>query len=82
MLWSEGNCGMGAQPGEPCVDCVGTCQAGRCVGGTGKCNPDNCDGCCEGDNCVDGVQLVACGTGGEPCQMCTPPKMCKQGKCQ
>jgi hypothetical protein len=65
-------CGTG---GFPCTDCSlvgqtcntgsGTCQAGP------ACGPGLCNGCCQGDTCIEVLTDSACGKGGNACVDCT-----------
>ncbi|HEY3818167.1 MAG TPA: hypothetical protein VGL81_13400 [Polyangiaceae bacterium] len=63
--------------GETCHACTGGTQCtyggtgGVCVmPEAGACGPATCPGCCDGDVCAVGDQLVACGKGGAACVDC------------
>jgi hypothetical protein len=82
-------CGHG---GEPCARCdpmdgTGTCEAdpnggGVCVQAP-TCGPGNCNGCCYGNVCAQGAQDIACGSGGQMCQVCSnSQETCVNGQCQ
>ncbi|MGH1344230.1 MAG: C2 domain-containing protein [Nannocystales bacterium] len=68
--------------GESCVPCDGAtvCDEGACVEPP-ACSPDNCDGCCDGDNCVAGDADAACGAGGGQCSACPDGASCDGGIC-
>ncbi|MGH7296925.1 MAG: hypothetical protein ACRELB_18440 [Polyangiaceae bacterium] len=62
--------------GQACANCQstgGTCfstgEGGFCQGQS-LCGPQNCQGCCEGDLCVNGTQPGQCGIGGQVCGDC------------
>jgi hypothetical protein len=44
------------------------CNGQQCV--TAACGPQNCKGCCFGDQCLTGTDPTACGAGGEQCLNC------------
>lgn len=75
-------CGTG---GQKCADCTSTNET--CDGTTHKCvaqacGPQNCNGCCLGNVCQQGLQDNACGLGGFQCQNCSGMnQFCDQGKC-
>jgi hypothetical protein len=53
----------------------GTCQAGLvCRAAKCRCVPASeggtCEGCCDGDTCVDRPTAERCGTQGDPCRSC------------
>ncbi|MBV1858252.1 MAG: hypothetical protein KUG77_07560, partial [Nannocystaceae bacterium] len=68
--------------GESCAACDGStvCDEGVCVEPP-ACSPDNCDGCCEGDTCVEGDSDAACGAGGGQCSDCPDGATCDGGVC-
>lgn len=74
---SSGACGLGA---SACVDCGAdsTCSDGACV--SAAC-AESCDGCCDGDTCLDGTQDDACGTDGGSCSPCGPNLFCGSTGC-
>jgi hypothetical protein len=84
---SQTECGSS---GENCHACTGGAQCAS--GGTGgvcvmpeagACGPSTCTGCCDGDVCAVGDQLVACGTGGAACLDCAVYGMvCTAAACQ
>jgi hypothetical protein len=47
------------------------------------CGPSNCHGCCDPDGyCQDGVDILACGTGGVACHVCPSEALiCSAGAC-
>ncbi len=51
------------------------------TGAPPRCNPDNCRGCCDGDACVEGVDVSACGVGGGQCSACPDGSTCDAGVC-
>jgi len=54
------------------------CMAGRCVGTSATCNPQNCpDGCCSGTTCVRPTTDLKCGIGGATCQACPAQTQCE-----
>lgn len=46
------------------------------------CGPENCEGCCAGNNCVVNVTPGACGKDGQACKACGPNEACSAGVCQ
>jgi hypothetical protein len=81
-------CGLA---GQQCQDCrvIGagaTCNLVPPAGGVcrpPRCGPDNCKGCCLGDQCVDGSSDPnSCGVGGAMCAPCGANSMCVNGMCQ
>lgn len=63
--------------GEFCANCTvnsATCTNQACVGNMGGCNPSNCGGCCDGQNCVQpsAQSGMQCGQGqaGSLCVSC------------
>jgi hypothetical protein len=75
-----------ASVGDRCLDCTAQglfCHNGYCTPG---CSPSNCAGCCSGNVCATGTQVVACGVGGVACNDCTVPPaftgaVCEAGIC-
>ncbi|MBI5545379.1 MAG: hypothetical protein HY901_15955 [Deltaproteobacteria bacterium] len=70
-------CGVG---GRACDDCSArglSCASGVCAS---KCNPTNCDGCCDGDTCRS-ESNASCGTGGVVCKTCRQSEKCSDGAC-
>jgi hypothetical protein len=69
-----GSGGLGCQACAPSTN-GGHCAADPGVGGhcegAGTCNATNCAGCCLGEVCAVGMQNVACGLSGAPCQDCS-----------
>jgi hypothetical protein len=45
------------------------------------CTPDNCDGCCAGDECRPGTATSACGAAGFGCEACDADETCDDGSC-
>jgi hypothetical protein len=73
-------CGLG---GQICADCTISglkCAPGH-VCGDQYCGPGNCSGgCCLGNQCKDGRDPLACGTGGLSCTSCVSQgKTCQVG---
>ncbi len=68
--------------GEVCAPCEGgmVCDEGACVEPP-ACSPDDCDGCCDGDDCVAGTDVAACGRGGGQCGECPDGATCDSGVC-
>lgn len=50
-------------------------------GTSGSCTPSSCQGCCQGQTCVDPPVNAACGIGGLPCAPCPADKICQSGSC-
>ncbi len=73
-------CGRG---GSPCLDCKApaVCAEGVCESPP-DCNPDNCDGCCDGDDCIATPSDAACGAGGSECTSCGDDASCIDGTCE
>lgn len=81
----------GCQPGNAptacgrdagtCAVCAGaqSCLLGQCTSTT--CGSQNCNGCCDGTQCVTAGTSLKCGTGGSPCVACTSPAVCQGGAC-
>lgn len=64
-------------------DCTPNAQGGGGVcSGTPFCAPDNCSGCCEGDFCLPGGDVTACGGGAAACDVCDANEECVLGQCQ
>lgn len=43
------------------------------------CTPDNCQGCCREDKCLEGKERDACGQRGVACQTCSAAQDCVEG---
>jgi len=73
-------CGRG---GSPCLECEAPaeCAEGVCESPP-SCGPDNCDGCCNGDTCVDSPSNSACGASGSECTECDAAATCEGGSCE
>jgi hypothetical protein len=55
--------------------------AARCVPEV-QCTPENCNGCCdEGDHCLPGSEVAACGKQGSACISCAPSTCNANGTC-
>ncbi len=71
---TQAECGRGAEACHACTggdQCVANGTGGACVmPEAGACGPSNCPGCCEGNVCAMGNQVIACGTGGAECINC------------
>jgi hypothetical protein len=47
-----------------------------------SCTPDNCQGCCREDKCIEGKDKDACGRNGAACQSCSAAQECTdEGQC-
>ena len=84
------DCGYG---GQQCLPCYPPMGRGECVpndGGGGTCSTFElcsaltCTGCCYGNVCAQGDQVMACGAGGVVCDDCAnhPGTTCIGGSCQ
>lgn len=68
-------------------DCCGTdCPPNNGGGGGGggtpqTCTPANCNGCCDGTTCREGVTDNNCGRGGGACVACAAGTSCAAGIC-
>ncbi|MBN2498152.1 MAG: hypothetical protein JXR96_26415 [Deltaproteobacteria bacterium] len=60
-----GDCACGMR-GAACLD------GQRCVSGACICDAYSCDGCCDGPTCRRGDEDAFCGSGGVPCEDCSP----------
>jgi len=71
-------CGTGGVACAPCVAPNLTCNTGTgACEVTGTCDGTTCaTGCCTGNVCQPGTTLVACGTGGVACDVCTGTEVC------
>jgi hypothetical protein len=83
--------------GGACAACpAGAICRGTCVTVQPDCGPENCSGCCQGNDCASGISGNACGHGGEQCiapcgPYCVPnpggggtcqvPEICGPGNC-
>lgn len=75
-------CGMG---GEFCSRCSGSqsCNGNSCQDFGVRCGPDNCDGCCAGDSCIEKTSTSACGIKGKACTACKKGQLCTAaGTCE
>ncbi|MEM6992802.1 MAG: C2 domain-containing protein [Myxococcota bacterium] len=72
-------CGLS---GAACVACMGAeqCAEGECLEPP-SCDVDNCDGCCDGDTCVESPDDAACGSDGLQCTACPEGSVCEEGAC-
>lgn len=73
-------CGRGGIACEAC-EAPAQCAEGVCEAPPG-CSPDNCDGCCDGDDCIAVPNDAACGADGGECTSCEDPAVCDEGICQ
>ncbi|RYZ36148.1 MAG: hypothetical protein EOO71_32900 [Myxococcaceae bacterium] len=79
----QGTCGCG--PGPACGPNAGACFAGRCICGLGPacgpglacsskgqcvCDASTCNGCCDGNSCIEAPNKNQCGRNGTACQKC------------
>ncbi len=73
-------CGLA---GAECTVCEAPseCAEGVCLEPPG-CNPDNCDGCCRGDECIAVPNDANCGADGGECTSCEDSASCEQGSCE
>ena len=84
-------CGDGqCSSSESCSTCPGDCGPccpnGVCDNGEDRCNcPKDCElgcqGCCQDDECLSGMDDTACGSGGEECDVCLQEEHCDDGNC-
>lgn len=79
-------CGGGAAECENCDatgrECSPNGQGGGLCTGTPRCAPDNCSGCCDGDFCLPGGDVTACGGGAQTCDVCDANEQCVLGRCE
>lgn len=73
--------------GEQCTNCGVSgraCEAASRTCGSSSCTPDNCNGCCVGDQCLPGDAATACGASGGQCQACGTGQTCNAvlGRCE
>jgi len=70
-------CGAGA---DTCMACDGglDCVGGECISNVCA---ESCDGCCDGDTCLDGDTAKACGSDGSSCQPCIAGTSCEAAGC-
>jgi len=73
-------CGALAVACEVC-DAEDYCAEGTCTPRP-LCTPDNCNGCCDGDDCIESPDDAACGRGGQMCTECTGDSTCNEGFCE
>jgi len=66
-----------------CVACDedAFCDEGQCFP-LPDCTPDNCDGCCDGDDCLLGTEPSACGADGQQCAECPSESTCNEASCE
>lgn len=88
-LDAEGGCLAGGQDnacGALAALCVVCNENEYCNEGTCEtrplCTPDNCQGCCVGDECVGGNEDAACGHSGQMCTECSGQTACNEGFCE
>jgi len=62
-----------------CPSDPSTPDAGREA--SGPCGPSTCGGCCQGQACMTGTGVEACGAGGLPCVVCGEGELCSGGQC-
>lgn len=67
-------CGRGGVACEVC-ESPAECADGVCEDPPG-CSPDNCDGCCDGDDCIGAPDESACGANGGECTTCEASATC------
>lgn len=83
FFYSDQYCGVA---GIACRACASwqKCQLGFCVNEDKDCSA-NCDGCCDGGNCIAAASQtdVRCGSGGSTCQACPYDHICDTalGRC-
>ncbi len=77
-------CGTGGVACQTCAAgqlCATRPTGGGLCQGTPSCGPLNCNGCCTPDGvCVEGIDSLACGTGGQACQACGAGQFCAGDK--
>lgn len=81
---ADNGCGFGGNYCENCFAGGGVCNHRVAGGGSCSqpkpCGPATCDGCCEKDTCVSGLETSACGTNGLACATCKSGESCiRQG---
>jgi len=69
------NCGVRGQACLPCENGL-ECFVGTCAPPTPSCDDSNCDGCCDGNQCLLGNTPAACGELGNTCATCTSGMTC------
>ncbi|MBL4775592.1 MAG: hypothetical protein JKY87_06015 [Mariprofundus sp.] len=67
----QGESCFGCDEDSECVD--GTCISSACLA--------ECDGCCDGDTCLGGLEAQACGQDGAVCESCAAGTMCDGTGC-
>jgi hypothetical protein len=65
---SSSECGTGGGPCQNCLQLGEQCTGQQCT--QAACGPNNCNGCCFGDQCLGGTDQTACGEAGQQCQNC------------
>ena len=73
-------CGRGGIPCEVC-EAPSQCAEGICESPP-SCGPDNCDGCCDGDTCIEQPTNASCGADGSECTECDSDATCVDGTCE
>ena len=83
----ETTCGGGGAECENCDATGRSCTAdaqtggGLCTG-TPTCSAANCSGCCDGEFCLPGGDVSACGGGAATCDVCDSGEACVLGRCE
>lgn len=78
----DGACGQGGVPCEDCTQVGGTCDSSGTCTTPPSCGPGNCNGCCQGTQCMPGTSPSECGSFGAPCTSCQVYESCYSGACQ
>ncbi len=60
----------------------GSTRDGGVEDGGARCEPMTCSGCCDGDRCLSGESLAACGHGGATCEVCPLGATCQATGCE
>ena len=66
--------------GQACTNCAAqgrACDVSTRQCSAGKCDATNCNGCCVGDKCLTGTDLLSCGTNGAQCVSCGAGQTCQ-----
>ncbi len=72
-------CGDDSTPAGDVSDARQVQEVDAAVDGT--CNFTNCDGCCDGNVCIEPVTEAACGQAGSACRSCENDEVCAGGSC-
>jgi hypothetical protein len=76
-------CGVAGQQCRNCASwgevCLPVTGGGSCEVPT--CGPQNCEGCCQGNTCVQPPSENQCGAGGSVCERCGSGQTCTDGLC-